>query len=267
MDWRIKCAAQHVLSVLPGGRKLNYLMQRYVQRSLPVSDRKLAECRSAAARHLSAYEDVRGRKPRDVFEFGAGQCLGVPIVVGMAGCKVFATDVAENAAPFVVSDALRRLGGPATIEDAGVTYCAPYSPEMAADASFDLVMSTSVLEHVPAEQIPALLADCRRVLRTDGLCSFLIDYKDHWANFDRSITVHNFMRYGALAWPFFNPSLQYQNRLRHSDYVFHFKSAGLHIVDMKPIVEDPPTFPLALEFRHYRDADLRTTGAHFVLSR
>lgn len=246
---------------------MNYMMQRYVQHSLPVSDKRLQECRDTAALHLRAFRDVVGRLPTRVFEFGCGQYLGVAILMGMEGCQVLATDIGANAKPEIVEDTLRRLGAPPSLEDAGVAYRAPYSPSVVGDESFDMVMSTSVLEHVPVEQLLPLLTDCRRILKSDGLCSFLVDYQDHWAGFDKSITVHNYMRYSRRAWALFNPALQFQNRLRHSDYEAAFREAGLRPVSVAPRRGELPTIQLAKEFQHYGEDDLRITGAHFVLAR
>src|SRR5690606_7554709 len=153
------------------------------------------------------------------------------------------------------------------LEAANVEYRAPCDARATGlpAGSFDLVTSTSVLEHIPPADLPAVLAECRRLLRRDGVCSFQVDYKDHWCYFDRSISHHNFMRYTEREWRRYNPPLHYQNRLRHSDYVRLFEEAGF-TVEADPQVEDLPDFPLAPEFRRYDEPDLRTTRAWFVLS-
>jgi len=53
--------------------------------------------------------------------------------------------------------------------------------------------------------------------------SLEIGYEDHYSYFDRRVSVYNFLRYSENVWKLFNPSLHFQNRLRHCDYsrMFH----------------------------------------------
>ena len=110
MDFRLKSAAQHIFSALPGGRHLNYWMQRYVTRTLPIPDADIAAYRSAADRHLDHYRKAVGRNPADVLELGSGQHLCLAILLGASGCKVTATDLAANARADLIADILRRTG-------------------------------------------------------------------------------------------------------------------------------------------------------------
>jgi SAM-dependent methyltransferase len=263
MDFRIKCALQHAFSALPGGRDLNYLAQRYVSRKLPISDSLIEEYRRAAQRHLEQFQKRVGGQPRTVLEIGSGQHLALAILMALAGCEhVQATDVKPNARPALVQDLLQRLGAP-SLEELGVSYQAPYAG--GAERSFDLVVSDSVLEHVPGAALPALLADCRRSLKPTGICSFTVDYGDHWAQGDRSITRHNYLKFSARQWRFYNPALQFQNRLRHSDYLRLFDEAGFRIVSIETNTLAPPDFRVADDFRRYGPDDLAVVAAYFVL--
>ena len=47
------------------------------------------------------------------------------------------------------------------------------------DDSVDLIVSKSVLEHVPAEGVPALLSEMYRVLRPGGVVAHSVDLRDH----------------------------------------------------------------------------------------
>ena len=51
-------------------------------------------------------------------------------------------------------------------------------------ASVDFVSSTNTLEHIPATDIGPILAECRRLLRPDGVVSCRIDMRDHYSYFD-----------------------------------------------------------------------------------
>lgn len=266
MDFRIKCAAQHVFSAVPGGRRLNYLMQRYVTRNLPVPDSWLANYRKLAELHLRNFASVTGGKPQRIFEFGSGSHLGLAIIFGLAGSEVVASDITRQASQFLIDDMLRRLGA-SSLEQARVTYLAPCDTKSTglASASFDMVTSTSVLEHVPADEIPPILAECRRLLAPGGLCSFCIDYTDHWSHFDGSLARTNFLRYDERTWPLYNPGLHYQNRLRHSDFLKMFKEAGFDVALEQRDRGTPPSAELAPEFRHYSRDDLETEIAYLIL--
>jgi len=265
MDFRVKAAVQHAFSVIPGGWHLNHLLATHLTGTRKASDAWLDEFRRRADRHVAAFVSRHHRLPSRVFEFGSGWDLKLAILVGLKGCTVVASDIEAHAVPGAVRDILRRLGA-RSLETANVTYRAPCDARGTGlpAGTFDLVMSTSVLEHIPPADIPAVLAECRRLLAPDGVCSFQVDYKDHWCYSDRSITHHNYMRFGAGQWKLYNPPLQYQNRLRHSDYLRLFEQAGFDVA-AEPQVEDLPAFPLAPEFRHYGEADLRTTRSWVVL--
>src|SRR5262249_3632127 len=117
-------------------------------------------------------------------------------------------------------------------EHYGIDYWAPCDARRTQleAGSIDWITSTNTLEHIPLQDIHAILQECRRLLRDDGLMSCLIDYEDHYSYFDHSISGYNFLQYSDEAWAFFNPALYYQNRLRHRDYLDLFQSAGFEVV-------------------------------------
>ncbi len=94
--------------------------------------------------------------------------------------------------------------------------------------------------------------------------STLIDYQDHYSYADSSISAYNFLRYDEREWARWNPSLQYQNRLRHSDYRAMFDAEGFVIVDDQPVTGSPAdletiaALPLASLFRDRNPYDLAT---------
>src|SRR5438067_829197 len=99
--------------------------------------------------------------------------------------------------------------------------------------SVDCITSTNTLEHIPPDDLAAILRECYRILAPSGLVSLDIDYQDHYSFFDPRITAYNFLRYSARTWSFFSPSLHYQNRLRHPDYLELVKAAGFKIIEEK----------------------------------
>jgi 2-polyprenyl-3-methyl-5-hydroxy-6-metoxy-1,4-benzoquinol methylase len=99
-------------------------------------------------------------------------------------------------------------------------------------AQFDYITSISVLEHVPAADVPQIVNKCYSLLKPAGVVSFVIDMRDHYVDFDQSISDHNFLRYSDRAWNmFFNSTLHHQNRLRFTDYLQVLKEARFEIVN------------------------------------
>jgi SAM-dependent methyltransferase len=137
--------------------------------------------------------------------------------------------------------------------------------------SMDLITSNSTLEHVPRDDIAPLLTECRRLLRDDGVICFRIDYEDHYAIGDDEITGYNFLRYSESGWERYNSRLQYQNRLRHPDYLELFEQQGLSVVhvetlDYAPeVLADLEKSPIHDRFRRYSLTDLGKRKATFLL--
>jgi SAM-dependent methyltransferase len=100
-----------------------------------------------------------------------------------------------------------------------------------ADNSVDIVFSHNVLEHIPPRIIMEIFIEFRRILAPNGRMCHMIDNTDHWAQHDTSITYANFLKFGDRLWNFFqiNP-LDYQNRMRHSEYLRLMEKTGFHLL-------------------------------------
>jgi SAM-dependent methyltransferase len=295
-DWRLKAAIQTLLTHLPGGTSINYALQRHVTRTLPVSDSELAAQVGKARRNIAAFERWRTRPVPDLqlFEFGAGWDLLMPLVYYAMGVeRQTVIDLQPLARPELVRDAARRLADqadhfglkrrPSMAPDGdiasallsfGIDYTAPADARSTAlaDGSIDLVTSTDVMEHVPVDDIPAILKECRRILAPDGLMRIRIDYQDHYWYFDANLTPYNFLRFSPGRWRRFNPALHYQNRLRHSKFVKLIEESGFSILaDEHP---DPTSsdlellhrVPLHADFRAMPTSDIAIRYANFTLA-
>jgi SAM-dependent methyltransferase len=138
-------------------------------------------------------------------------------------------------------------------------------------ASIDCITSTNVQEHIPPRDIQAILLECHRLLRNDGLMSCRIDYQDHYSYFDSGISVYNFLQYSDKRWKLFSPALQYQNRLRHRDYLELVRKAGFEIVEYRCTegtaadLQTIKLLPLDERFRKYSPEELAVRDALIVL--
>jgi SAM-dependent methyltransferase len=124
------------------------------------------------------------------------------------------------------------------------------------EGSFDLVYSVAAMEHVPGPS--ETVAEITRVLRPGGLSVHEIDLKDHGAADPLEFLTWSNTEYQNMAKPYGNGrSLRgildgswrdrvYCNRLRLSDWLDLFYSAGFEILETEPI--------LALNREHIRKA-------------
>jgi SAM-dependent methyltransferase len=286
--WLAKVFLQKSLSALPQPERANYLLQRHVTRSLPGLEEGFRRRFRRARRHVAAYAEHGPRRPLGeavFYEFGAGWDLAVPLSFWALGVeRQILVDRRPNVRVDLVNRSIERLarllaehglrdpGGPiASLEELearfGIHYLAPRDARATAlpAGSVDFVSSTSTLEHVPAEELVPLLAECNRLLRPDGAVSSRIDLSDHYSHFDGSLSPYNFLRFDDRRWRLANSSLLFQNRLRRPDYLAAFRAAGLAVVAEKAWWPDE-ALPddLAERFRAYEPEDLAVVGLRLV---
>ncbi|HLX31808.1 MAG TPA: class I SAM-dependent methyltransferase [Gaiellaceae bacterium] len=299
MRWIAKAALQRALGILPQGERLNYVFQRHVLRSLPVSEATLRQKFTRALAHLGSYEKFGPGVPladATFFEFGAGWDLAVPLAYVLLGVgRQVLVDIRPSARTELVNETiasferlrpeleqaagrpLRELGGPvASISELdtrfGIRYLAPCDARATGlpGGSVELVSSTDTCEHIPAADLAAIFAECRRLLRPGGAFSCRIDLQDHYSYFDRSISRYHFLRYSDPVWAVIDSPLHFQNRLRAPDYLRLVREAGFEVVGENPSGpneqgrEELRTMRLAERFRGYSVDELGVTILSFV---
>lgn len=283
MKWTNKAAAFRILSAVPAGATIHFALQRFVTREWPRSAAVLGELWSAAqqvAERYRAYGGTLGSGTTFV-EIGAGRDLAVAIGLRLLGVeRVICLDVDRLARMPLIVHALRALSElagqdvPTVCDWAdllawGIDYRAPCRlvdaglPARSADCFY----SIDTLEHIPEAQLRNLLAAARTVLRKSGLSIHLVDYSDHYARGDASISRVNFLRYSSAAWARYNSRLNFVSRLRHSQYVQLMTEAGMRMlaidgVEGSPAPEDANQ--IAAEFRQFSPRDLFMTRAWLV---
>lgn len=253
MDWRVKAVVQGTASLLPASERLNSLLQR-ISGSYALSPDKVPASVAYARRHL---EHVARWSPRAVdecryFEFGAGWGLQGPIAMYLLGAgPQTVVDLHRHVRPGFIetvldvhrksptADAARVVpaadAGPMTIvASMDIDYRAPADArETGFDpASLDVVTSTNTLEHIPPEDIGRILDEVHRILAPEGVMSLQIDYKDHHSYSDASISPYHFLQHGPLRWKLVNNDLQFQNRLRHHEYLELLDRHGFDVVEV-----------------------------------
>ena len=253
--WKLKAIVQKTISYLPFSHKINYLFQKYVTKGVYLSDEYFYDRLGHAKEHLQAYQKYANYAfPATCLEIGTGWYPIVPIGFFLAGAhKIFSVDISfltskerlqttlnkfiecnnkqllknyinflperfeilvellKHYDTYTLNEVLQKLNIIYLIEDAR-RLSLP-------DNSIDLVNSNNTFEHIyPAILIP-ILKEFRRVVKNEnGVQSHFIDMSDHFAHFDTSISIYNFLQYSNEQWKWIDNSIQPQSRLRIYDY-------------------------------------------------
>jgi SAM-dependent methyltransferase len=294
ISWKVKAAVQTGLSATPDPERLNLWFQRRITHGLPPSDDRILEKVGWARHHVAEYVRVGPRAVSDstFYEFGAGwdfagafaqRALGVPRQLLLDIRRLGRVDIALAAVASLdrLMPEFHLLAWEHPIDGAiedvlgvyGIEYDAPADARATTlrDGAIDCITSTDTLEHIPPADIASILHECKRILADDGVMTFRVDYRDHWAYFDPRITTVNMLRYTQRQWARYNPSLNYQNRLRHEDYLRLFDEAGF--IATAVVCEEPKPgalrfvaeTPMPPEFQGYAPEALVVPSATFTL--
>ena len=209
--WRLKILIQFILARLPGGERLNHLLQclkgSHSQGS--VQSRLLSVVSTLVSVGGSA--KIEGST---VVEIGTGWDAIVPAILYMLGARRIITydHVVHLRAKRVrgvldeISASLKQIASMTAIPESvlagrmakvsstrdltgllqsmDIIYKAPADAAQTAlpDRSVDLVFSYAVMEHVPEDVIGPLAAEARRILKPGGTAIHYIGLFDHHTN-------------------------------------------------------------------------------------
>ena len=260
MNWRYKALLQQVFAITPYAENMNYFFQRHVTKSLPVSDTEFVSIVKSAREHFDVFRRYyKGNiEEASFYEFGAGwECIIPLSFYGFGVQHQTLVDIRTLLRVELINDTIgkfQRLQAQAGVSRKpdkyidestksdyasyleqwyGIKYLAPCDARDTGleDNSIDFITSTNTLEHISYNDIQRILKECYRLLTCNGIMIFKIDYQDHYSYFDPHISVYNFLQYSDAAWKLFNPSIHYQNRLRHKDYIDLIETSGFVVVE------------------------------------
>jgi SAM-dependent methyltransferase len=126
-------------------------------------------------------------------------------------------------------------------------------------ASFDVVWSYSVLEHV--HEPGDTLQEVRRVLRSGGRHVAMIDLETHYGGRKQPNRMYEFLRYPSWLWTLMTSHRSsYVNRVRLSGWRELFRDAGFEITYESPVLADQAVeeFRSVPYLRGLSDEDLLT---------
>jgi len=130
----------------------------------------------------------------------------------------------------------------------------------------------AITGRIPPSAIERIMQESARILRPNGLAIHSVNCGDHYAYFDRSITMINYLTYSENAWRRWNTRLLYQNRMRPGDFLCSAKRSGLEVVleRSKPrpeLLAALSSLKLAPEFEQYPREQLASTSVDFAARR
>lgn len=253
--WIQKAIVQKTISYLPFGHNINYIFQKYVTKGVNLSDEYFYDRLGHAKEHLNAFNKYSNKTiPSNSLELGSGWYPIVPISFFLVGVpQIYSVDISFLTSKKRIQTTLQRF---AECHDSGklrgfieflpqnyavitellsnydqysleqvltklnITYLIEDARNLSlADNSIDLVNSNNTFEHIYPEILIPILKDFKRVVKKDGgVMSHFIDMSDHFAHFDKSINIYNFLQFTDAEWSRIDNSIQPQSRLRLHEY-------------------------------------------------
>lgn len=302
--WMLKAAVQGVISLLPGSRSLNYLLQKYITGSLNLDEARFRVKLLCAKRHLENCfrAQVKQANRFNVLELGTGWYPVIPIAFYLVGAsKIWTIDKQSLLRPSNVRRTLGlfvdfiqredlpaifpcvdrdRIGALLSANDDGSRSVAQMLAKLNIEVlvrdarhtgleqgSVDFFLSNSVLQEIPEDILSAIFAEFRRLSSPVGTMSHYVNMVEPYADFDRAVTAYHFLRYSDPTWKLLNNSLHYHNRLRIADYRKIHESAGFRTLqedNERGSTEDLDKVRLAKKFRRYSHDDLLITRSWIV---
>ncbi len=304
--WIAKAVVQKVISFMPYREKLNYLFQRYVTHGVELNDVYFGYKIQAASDHVKymrkyAPEGILCNQA--VLELGTGWYPVIPISMYLSGAlSVTSIDIRQwmnkksiltCIDKFIEWRTLGKLDNYLKVinEERWNTLIqisdrrGELTEEQILDIlrfrtlvtdarntglparSFDLICSNNTFEHIYPVVLENILREFKRLLKPGGLMSHHIDMSDHFAHFDTSITIYNFLRFSSRRWKTIDNRIQPQNRLRFIDFKEMYKNLGIPVTEeviWEGSREQLSLLKLAPEFNRYTREELAVSHAYLV---
>ena len=304
LNWKLKAALQRACAALPVKQEaVYYFLQRSFGRPLRYSPLpNMEEAGKIIAQLAGCGLSVRGAR---VMETGTGRRVDMPLAFYLCGARsVYTYDLHRYLKPGLAQysvaemvrqreqvkaifqnladggeidarlDALRAArDASAALGIARIDYRAPADASRTGlpDGSIDVHFSYTVMEHIPAEVLAAILGEASRVLAPGGFACHHIDLSDHFWHHDASISAINFLRFSEGEWArYAGNQFAYHNRLRAPDYVDIYQASKHEIVectrwtDERSMRELRSGFGLAPEFQSMPPEAICTVGMRIV---
>jgi len=252
--WYIKAIVQKTIAFLPQKHKINFLFQKFVTKGVVLTDDYFIDRLNHVKNHIHVYNQITGKNiPYITLELGTGWYPIVPLSLFILGSEEICSidllclvnksrllksmerlleynnngqlqeyydvdlsridvlkDILKSKNTLKKEEIFAKLGIKLLVQDARFLEFG--------DCRFDLIHSNNTFEHIPHQVLVPMIKEFKRVLKEDGIMSHFIDMSDHFAHFDRSINIYNFLQFSDRIWNIIDNCIQPQNRLRVYEY-------------------------------------------------
>ena len=299
MPWQVKCLIDNCKGLIPFQDSLRRLKRRVVSYQ-PIFSRGEFAIEEGLIQVQWLQETLGTLQGKRILEVGSGWELLLPMLFSLSGAeRVYLTDLTALIDEQTLAGGLesfrrnrrwildtlpidpalfdRKFAGQVGsqrqfLEKHGLVYLAPCDCRHLSltDGSVDAITSRSVFEHIPRPVIEEILKESYRLLTPGGVVCHFIDNSDHWEHGDKSISRVNFLKYSDRAFRFtYLNSLNYHNRLRHSEYKAMLLACGFELlkehrnVDAKALAA-LESLPLSPQFSKFSKEDLATMDSYLL---
>lgn len=301
--WILKAIVQKNISFLPYKHRINYFFQRYITKGVLLSDAYFTDRLVHANKHLGFFGQYSSTPtPNSTLELGTGWYPVVPIVLFLNGASsIYTVDISPLLTQVSMLTTLQKMV--AYAKNGELAKYISYQPNkleqlekllqnppetleailkqlhiqyLIADArqlpmpndSISLITSNNTFEHIYPNILSAILVEFKRLMQKNGgIQSHFIDMSDHFAHFDRSITIYNYLQFSEAQWAFIDNSIQPQNRLRITDYQQLYKQIGLPIIYQElrsDAANDLQKVKIHRQFSHIDTSNLAVSHCYLV---
>lgn len=304
--WILKAIIQKTISFLPYPHRFNYFFQKYVTKGVYLTDEYFYDRLEHAKNHLEAFYKYSPTKNLSTcLELGTGWYPAVPISFFLSDVqKTYSVDIAMHTSVeriFITIDkfkeayekgelatsipqfneeryqqliSLRKNSSidlSALLESLHIEYLIGDARKLnLQDGSVDLVTSNNTFEHIYPDTLSGILKEFARITNHQhGVMSHFIDMSDHFAHFDKSITVYNFLKFSDSQWKIIDNSIQPQNRWRIYDYKKLYQQLNipiLHSTIYPGNIEQVRATNIHTKFRMFPIEEVAVTHCHFITS-
>lgn len=267
--WILKAIVQKTISYLPARQRINHFFQKHITKGVNLNDEHFGYKIQHASDHIRFFAKNKNYRKDDctVLELGTGWYPIIPIAFYLSGYnKVVSVDLSSwltkkgqltainkfkewrvdgrleqhlknidegrwdilmdisgHSIDHSYEDINKQIGLEPRVENLIETTLP--------DDGFEFICSNNTFEHVYEDVLKQILLKFKSLIKPGGSMSHFIDMSDHFAHFDKSITIYNFLKYSKKQWSRMDNDIQPQNRLRFSDYKEMYASLDIPITE------------------------------------
>ncbi len=302
--WILKAIVQKTISYLPFSNRINYFFQKHVTKGVYLNDDYFFDRLQHAQEHLHYYKKHTEKAiPETCLELGTGWYPVVPISFFLCGVKktytvditmltnkerlkttinrfieAYNNKILQEKLPlqserYLVLLALHKNYDKYSFEEIISQLNMEYLIEDARklslkENSIDLVNSNNTFEHIYPEILSGILKEFNRIVKKNkGIQSHFIDMSDHFAHFDKSINIYNFLKFSDSQWQLIDNAIQPQSRLRYNEYKDLYSKLNIPVSEenLRPgDINILNTVNLSEKYKNMPVDEVAITHCHFV---